>query len=61
MDVCPVNALVQGEEREHPEKEWFVRNKDLIVDKMEYEDAGANPWVTGESYLEERRIDGGLV
>lgn len=61
VDVCPVNALVQGEEREHPEKEWFVRNKDLIVDKMEYEDAGANPWVTGESYLEERRIDGGLV
>lgn len=61
VDVCPVNALVQGEEREHPEKKWFVRNKDLIVDRMEYEETGANSWVTSESYLTERRIDGGLV
>ena len=61
VEVCPVNALVMGEEREHPDKEWFVRNKDLIVDRLEYEDVGANSWVTSESYLEERRIDGGLV
>ena len=61
VDVCPTNALVQGLEREHPELKWFVRNKDLIVDKLEFEDVGANSWVTSESYLEERRIDGGLV
>lgn len=61
VDVCPVNALVQGVEREHPDPKWFVRNKDLITDHLEFEDAGANSWVTSDSYLEERRIDGGLV
>ena len=50
-----------GVEREHPKPKWFVRNKDLIVDKMEFEDAGANSWVTSESYLTEKRIDGGVV
>lgn len=61
VDVCPTNALVQGLEREHPHPEWFVRNKDLIVDKMEFEETGANSWITSESYLEEKRVDGGLV
>ncbi len=61
VDVCPVNALVQGVEREHPDPKWFVRNKDLITYHLEFEDAGANSWVTSDSYLEERRIDGGLV
>ena len=61
VEVCPTNALVAGLEREHPDKQWFVRNKDLIVDRMEFEDAGANSWVTSESYLDERRIEGGVV
>ena len=59
--VCPTNALVAGLEREHPDKKWFVRNKDLIVDKLEYEDAGANSWITSEAYLDEKRVDGGIV
>lgn len=61
VDVCPTNALVMGVEREHPKPKWFVRNKDLIVDKMEFEDAGPNSWVTSESYLTEKRVDGGVV
>ena len=61
VDVCPTNALVAGLEREHPDKKWFVRNKDLIVDKLEYEDAGANSWITSEAYLDEKRVDGGIV
>lgn len=61
VDVCPTGALVAGEEREHPEKRWFVRNRDLIVDRLEYEDAGANSWVTSEAYLDERRVDGGQM
>ena len=59
--VCPTGALVDGIEREHPDLKWFVRNKDLIVDKLEFEDTGANSWVTSESYLTEERVDGGLV
>lgn len=61
VDVCPTGALVAGKEREHPDKQWFVRNKDLIVEHLDFEPAGADPWVTGESYLDEQRVDGGLM
>ena len=61
VDVCPTEALAAGREREHPEKRWFLRNQDLIVDRLDYEDAGANSWVTSESYLDEKRVDGGLM
>ena len=61
VDVCPTGALAAGREREHPEKRWFLRNQDLIVDRLEYEDAGANSWVTSESYLDEKRVDRGLM
>lgn len=61
VDVCPTGALVTGKEREHPEKQWFVRNKDLIAKDLDFEPAGADPWVTSESYLTEKRVDGGLM
>jgi len=61
VDVCPTGALVSGKESEHPDKKWFVRNKDLITDSLGFDPAGADPWITGESYLDEKRIDGGLV
>ncbi len=61
VDVCPTEALVVGKENEHPNKQWFVRNKDLITDELDFEPAGADPWVTSESYLDEKRVDGGLM
>lgn len=61
VDVCPTGALVSGKEQEHPDKRWFVRNKDLIADELDFEPAGADPWVTSESYLDEKRVDGGLM
>ncbi len=61
VDVCPTEALVVGKESEHPDKKWFVRNKDLITDSLGFEPAGADPWVTSESYLDEKRVDGGLM
>ncbi len=61
VDVCPTEALVVGKEQEHPHKKWFVRNKDLITDNLDFEAAGADPSVTSESYLTEKRIDGGLM
>ncbi len=61
VDVCPTEALVAGKEKEHPNKQYFVRNKDLIVKDLDFEPAGADPWITGESYLEEKRVDGGLM
>lgn len=61
VDVCPVEALVIGKEHEHPKKQWFVRNKDLIAEHLDFEPAGADPWITSESYLDEKRVDGGLM
>lgn len=61
VDVCPTEALVAGKESEHPEKKWFVRNRDLIADSLDFEPAGADPWITSEAYLDEKRVDGGLV
>lgn len=61
VDVCPTGALVMGLEKEHPEKQDFMRNQDIIREKMEYEKTGANSWITSESYLDERRVEGGMV
>ena len=61
VDVCPTGALVSGKEDEHPDKNWFVRNRDLIVKNLDFEPAGADPWITSESYLDEKRVDGGLM
>lgn len=56
VEICPTQALVSGIEREHKNLKWFVRNKDLIVEHLDYEDVGANSWVTSESYLDEEKI-----
>lgn len=61
VKICPTNALVAGKEQEHPEKRWFVRNKDLIAEHLDFEPSGSNPWITSESYLTEKRVDGGLM
>lgn len=59
VSICPVNALVCGVEKEHPDKQWDRRNKDVCVEHLDYEKAGANAWVTSESFSEEKRVDGG--
>ena len=61
VEVCPTGALVKALEKDYPEKPWFVPNNDLLPDNPEYEEAGPNPWVTGDSYLTEKRVDGGVV
>ena len=61
VDVCPTEALVVGKESEHPSIKWNVNNKDLITNSINYDTAGADAYVTGESYLDEKRVDGGLM
>ena len=61
VDVCPTGALVTGKEQEHPQKKHFVRNKDLIAKHIDFDVAGADASVTGEAYLDEKRVDGGLL
>ncbi len=61
VDVCPVNALVQGLEAEHPDKEYFLPNQDLLRTPDYYVKAGPDGYITSESYLTEKRIGGGEV
>ncbi|MBQ8383051.1 MAG: 2-oxoacid:acceptor oxidoreductase family protein [Clostridia bacterium] len=61
VDVCPTGALVTGKEREHPAPQWFVRNVDLLTKESPLDPAGADGAITGESYLDEKRVDGGLM
>lgn len=61
VEICPVNALVKGKESEHPEKEFFLPNQDLLRQPDYYEKAGADGYITSESFLTEKRTDGGEV
>ncbi len=61
VDVCPTGALVMGKENEHNDLKWFVRNKNLVTDSLDFQPQGADPWITSESYLDEKRVDGGLM
>ena len=61
VDVCPVNALVQGIEAEHPHKEYFLPNQELLRMPQYYEEAGPDGYITSESYLTEKRMGGGEV
>lgn len=61
VEVCPTKALVKGIEREHPDPDYAMRNQDLIPEHLQYENVGANSYVTSESYLTEQRVDGGLM
>ena len=61
VDVCPVNALVRGVESEHPGKDYFLPNQELIRTPDYYEESGPDGYITSESYLTEKRMEGGEV
>ena len=61
MDVCPVNALVRGLEAEHPDKDYFIPNQELIRKPDYYEESGPDGYITSESYLTEQRMEGGEI
>lgn len=61
VDVCPVQALVTGVEAEHPRKEYFMPNQELLRSPDNYEKAGPDGYITSESFLTEQRMKGGEV
>lgn len=61
VSVCPSNALVKGLESEYPKKEYFMPNKELLRSPDYYEKTGSDGYITSESYLTEKRVDGGEV
>lgn len=61
VEVCPTQALVKGLESDHKDKQWFIPNQDMIRTPEYYEKTGADGYITSESYLTEKRIEGGEV
>ena len=57
VEICPTNALVEGLERDYDVSSMHVRNKDLIVEHMDFDEVGANSWVTSESFSEEKHVN----
>ena len=61
VDVCPTGALVSALERDYPEKPHEKQNRDLLPEDIAYQESGANSWITSDSYLTEKRVDGGVL
>ncbi|NLJ88035.1 MAG: 4Fe-4S binding protein [Epulopiscium sp.] len=51
VEVCPTDALTAGMERDVDIWKIHVRNQELLVDKMEFEDVGPNSWMRSESIV----------
>ena len=50
VEVCPTAAITAGIEYEQDIWKQHVRNQDLIVERLEFEDLGANSIVNEEKY-----------
>ena len=61
VSVCPTSALTAERERDYKEKPYFVSAKGLITENVYYKAAGPSGYVTSEAYLDEKRVDGGLL
>ena len=61
VEVCPVNALVAALEKDYPDKPYDRPNKNLLTTHFTQEKHGADASITGESYLTEKQIGGGVL
>ncbi|NLK20872.1 MAG: 4Fe-4S binding protein [Epulopiscium sp.] len=50
VEACPTDALSAGMEKDVDIWKTHVRNQELKLDKMEFEDVGPNSWMRSESY-----------
>lgn len=61
VEVCPTDALVMALEKDYPEKPYNRPNKNLLTTNFAYTEHGADASITGESYLTERQVRGGVI
>lgn len=61
VNVCPVQALVSGREERHTDKKYFMPNQELVRTPVYYRKAGPDGYITSESFLTEKRMEGGEV
>lgn len=61
VNVCPVQALVSGREERHTDKKYFMPNQELVRTPVYYRKVGPDGYITSESFLTEKRMEGGEV
>lgn len=61
VEVCPVNALEAGLEANYPDKSYFLPNQELLRMPEYYEKTGPDGYITSESFLTEKQMEGGEV
>ena len=61
VEVCPTDALVMALEKDYPEKPFDHPNKNLLTNEFTYAKHGADASITGESYLTEQQVRGGVI
>lgn len=61
VEICPTKALMVGRERNNPHLRYDMENQDLLKNRVQYEKMGSNSYVTSESFLTEKRVDGGIL
>lgn len=50
VEICPTHAITDSLERNIDITKTHIRNQDLIVNEMEFENTGANSWMRSESW-----------
>lgn len=61
VEVCPTDALVMAFEKDYPKKPFDHPNKNLLTNQFAYTKHGADTSITGESYLTNRQVQGGVI
>ena len=61
VEICPVDALVKVLEKDYPKKPYDQPNKALLTTHFSTEKHGADASITGESYLTEQQMNGGVI
>lgn len=61
VEVCPTNALVMALEKDYDSKPHNRPNKHLLTTDFTMSKHGADASITGESYLTEKQINGGVL
>jgi len=61
VEVCPVDALVMALEKDYPKKPYDQPNKNLLTRDFAYTKHGADASITGESYLNQQQVNGGIL
>lgn len=61
VEVCPTHALETALEAEVLQKAYNLPNQEMLQIPGQYEQTGANGYVTSEAFLTEKRIEGGEV